>query len=132
MHASNHDQQSVEVSSDTPDPALTITSEQRGRLVVVSVAGNVDMVTAPQLSQLVTETLADAPDGLIIDLSDTDFLASAGMTALINAHSEIGPEGVFGVVARGPSTARPLELMGLNKVFSIYPDVDAALAAMTT
>lgn len=131
MHANDHDRPTAAVSGDSADQGLAITTEQRGQIVVLSVAGNVDMVTAPQLSHTITQALAGAPGGLIIDLTETDFLASAGMTALINAHTEIGPGGAFGVVAQGPSTARPLELMGLNKVFSIYPDVNAAVSAMT-
>lgn len=109
---------------------LKVAVSQRDDVVVLSVVGTVDMLTAAQVTDAVTGALADKPGSIVIDLLQTDFLASAGMTALIAAHEHVTTVGKLAVVADGPSTARPLQLMGLDKVLAIYPTVDAAVAAI--
>jgi len=108
--------------------AITVVSVQHHDVVVLSVAGTIDVLTAPLLTQSVTAALAGRPRGLIIDLTDTVFLASAGMSALLAAHDS-APTGHFSVVADGPSTGRPLKLVGLHLTMTIYPTLDTALAA---
>ncbi|PXW32657.1 UNVERIFIED_CONTAM: anti-anti-sigma factor [Williamsia faeni] len=108
--------------------AITVMSAQHHDLVVLSVAGTIDALTAPLLTDAVTAALAGHPGGLIIDLTDTVFLASAGMSALLVAHAS-APTGHFGVVADGPSTGRPLKLVGLHLAMTIYPTLATALAA---
>ena len=68
---------------------------------------------------------------VVIDLSDVSFLASAGMSLLASTHQKLGGAAGFAVVADGPSTGRPLTLVGLHEVFGIYATVDEALAALT-
>jgi anti-anti-sigma factor len=113
------------------NPALTVITVLHEELVILTVQGSIDGVTAPQLSEAVTAALTGAPGGLIIDLTTTEFLASAGMTALLTAHEAITPTGQFGIVADGPSTSRPLQIMGLDQTMNLYPTLDQAVQAMT-
>lgn len=100
------------------------------RLAVVSVSGCVDMLTAPSLSQAIDSALAKAPSGIIVDLSKVDFLASAGISALIAASDSIGQSGRFGVVADGAATHRPLTLLGLDQIIALYRTLDDALSEL--
>jgi len=109
---------------------LTVVTVAHNELVILTVQGSVDVLTAPQLTEAVAEALTGEPRGLIIDLTTTEFLASAGMTALAAAHEAIAPTGLFGVVADGPSTSRPLQLVGLDQTLTLYPTLDQAIAAM--
>lgn len=109
---------------------VSVVTVRRGDLTVLFVTGTVDLSTASHLSSAVADVVAQRPAGVIIDMSGTDFLASAGMTALVDAHDEIVPDGAFAVVAHGPSTARPLQLVGLDQVFTLYPTLDDALHNM--
>lgn len=111
--------------------ALTVVTVAHHDVAILTVSGSLDVLTAPQLTEAVSDVLAGTPRGLIIDLSTTEFLASAGMTALIAAHDAIAPTALFGVIADGPSTSRPLRLVGLDRTLTLYPTVDQALAAMT-
>lgn len=99
-----------------------------GEMIVLTVAGAVDMLTAPLLSEAVLQALTERPAGVVVDLSKVDFLGSAGMTVLVAAHEQITPAGRFAVVAAGPFTARPLHLVGLDTVFAVFDTLDAALA----
>ncbi|WP_281254440.1 STAS domain-containing protein [Rhodococcoides kyotonense] len=104
----------------------------RGDTVVVTVSGELDLVTAPQLQESVTLVLGKSPTALVIDLSDVGFLASAGMSLLASTHQQLGEEAKFAVVADGPATGRPLSLVGLDQLFGIYATVEEALTALAT
>ncbi len=42
------------------------------------------------------------PTGLVIDFTDVDFLASAGMGVIVAVHEEVGSDMRFCIVADGP------------------------------
>jgi anti-sigma B factor antagonist len=98
------------------------------RVMVLSVREAVDVLSAPQLSEAICEALGLAPTGLIVDLTDVDFLASVGMSVLVSAHHMADAMSVrFGVVADGAATSRPIRLLGINRILTLYPTLDDAL-----
>jgi anti-sigma B factor antagonist len=60
-------------------------------------------------------------------LTRVEFLASAGLNVLAASHAQIAPHTRFGVVANGPATSRPITLLCLDTVFTLYPTLDDAL-----
>jgi anti-sigma B factor antagonist len=76
------------------------------RLVVISVSGSVDTLSAPWLTEAIDSEVAKRPTGMVVDLSDVEFLASAGMSVLLAALGSADHSGRF-VVADGPATHRP-------------------------
>lgn len=70
-----------------PPTAFEVEKSQAGGAVVLTVSGEVDMLTAPELAK----ALHAVPAALIVDLSKVEFLASAGMTILVSAHGEVVP-----------------------------------------
>jgi hypothetical protein len=52
------------------------------------------------------------------------------MSALVTAYEAIAPGGLFGVVADGPSTSRPIQLVGLDQTLTLYATLEQAIAAM--
>lgn len=107
-----------------------ISEEWFGRTVVVSTSGVIDMLTAPQLETSIKSSLTKNPSAVIVDMSDVEFLASAGMGVLVAAHDQAGPGVGFGVVASGPATSRPLKLVGLADIIGLYSTLDEARAAL--
>jgi anti-sigma B factor antagonist len=101
------------------------------RVVVVSVSGMVDMLTAPQLTEAIATAAAKAPAGLIVDLSKVEFLSSAGMSVLVAAHGDVTLSARFGVVADGSATSRPITLLGINDLVALYRTLDAAVSDFT-
>ncbi|GAS93633.1 anti-anti-sigma factor Rsfb [Mycolicibacterium canariasense] len=116
----------------SPDPATCTIDERRiGAVTVLAVTGTVDMITSPQLEAALTAAIAETPQAIIVDLSAVDFLASTGMGVLVAAHDAL-PAGIrFAVVADGPATSRPLDLIGFAGVLGVVPTLDAALSAVT-
>jgi anti-sigma B factor antagonist len=106
---------------------FSIKEENHGETVVLSVVGEIDLVTAPALEESITTALAQRPDMVVVDLSEVDFLASVGMSVLIGCNEQAGTVTRFRLVASGAATFRPMELTGVTDTISIYPTRDQAL-----
>jgi anti-sigma B factor antagonist len=113
-----------------PDGRLDIGETQAGRVVVIAVAGELDMLTAPQLDDAIHSALRKEPTALVVDLTRVDFLGSVAMNLLVGTHREITPTTRFGVVADGPATSRPIKKIGLDSVIALYQTLGEALAAL--
>jgi anti-sigma B factor antagonist len=98
------------------------------RIVVLSVCDAVDLLSAPRLTKAIGDALAKAPDGVIVDLTEVDFLASIGMSILVEALAQASAISArFGVVAEGAATSRPIKLLGLDAIVPLYATLDDAL-----
>jgi anti-sigma B factor antagonist len=107
-----------------------VTETWNGEIAVVAAAGVVDMLTAPQLDDALRKAVANKPEGLVVDLTAVEFLASAGMGVLVAAHDAADDGTRFCVVADGPATSRPLKLVGIADIVPLYTTLDEALAAL--
>jgi anti-sigma B factor antagonist len=117
--------------SETAGPVTCVIDEQWvGRVAVLSVSGVIDMLTAPQLEEAISVSLTKTPSALIVDLTDVEFLASAGMGVLVGAHDQLPSDVRFGVVADGPVTSRPLKLVGIADIVDLFQTRDEALAKL--
>ena len=112
------------------DAGCVINEEWFGRTVVVSASGVVDMLTSPLLEASLTTSLKQKPAAIIVDLSEVEFLASAGMGVLVAAREQAASDIRFGVVASGPATSRPLTLIGLADIIGLYPTLAEARDAL--
>lgn len=114
-------------SGPTRGDGLPIEQSWVHRTVVLRVSGDLDMLTAPALTEAIQAATRHAPTALIVDLSTVRFLASAGMTLLVTAQEELAPSIRFGVVADGPATSRPLRLVGVDRFVPLYQTLCDAL-----
>ncbi|MEO3757825.1 STAS domain-containing protein [Mycobacterium sp. B14F4] len=97
-------------------------------MAVVAASGDLDMLTAPQLRDAVEAALSKKPEGLIVDLTKVEFLGSAGMQVLMEAHNQTdGTDTRFAVVAEGPATSRPLKITGIADLIDLFSSLDVAL-----
>ncbi|MED5814194.1 STAS domain-containing protein [Mycolicibacterium sp. 050232] len=116
-----------------PDPtSCSVKAGRVGEVSVVTVAGTVDMLTAPQLEEAISTAAKDSPSAIVVDLGAVEFLASAGMGVLVAAQEKLGDTARFAVVADGPATSRPLKLVGIAEVVDLFATLDEALAAVQT
>lgn len=117
-------------TTTTANTGCVISEEWFGRTVVLGASGVIDMLTSPQLEVSIATSLEKNPTAIIVDLTDVDFLASAGMGVLVAARDQASPEIGFGVVASGPATSRPLKLVGLAEIVGLFSTLDEARAAL--
>ncbi|MBF6302141.1 STAS domain-containing protein [Nocardia amamiensis] len=104
---------------------LDLQVRERGEVVVVIVHGEVDMASAPQLGAALEEAQRGGKP-LVVDMSEVDFLGSAGLSVLLVASE--AQQARLRVVA-SDAVRRPIELTALDELLSVFPSLDAALAA---
>lgn len=114
----------------TAPTGCVITEDWIGRTAVIAVSGVLDMLTSPQLEATISATVGKNPTAVVVDLTDVEFLASAGMGVLVSARDQSDGKYGFAVVASGPATSRPLKLVGLAEVVGLYSTLDEARAAL--
>lgn len=102
-----------------------------GNAVVVSVTGEIDMLTETQLLDGLNHALAQpGARAVVIDLSGVSFFSSSGIAALATAHTTAAEQNMLlhVVVPRASATYRPLQLTGMTQLLTIHPTRAAALA----
>jgi anti-sigma B factor antagonist len=85
--------------------------------VVLCVAGELDMVTAPEFSDRLNSELAQTDGPVILDLGGVTFMSTAGINALLRADELAGPR--LRVRAMRQPVRRVLELTALLGRFPI-------------
>jgi anti-sigma B factor antagonist len=123
----------VERSSDEPaaEQLVSISRERVDGVIVVTVTGELDMLTTPRLRVAVREVLDEAMgEPVVLDLTAVTFLGSPGLAALVEAVREAGQRGgpLRIVVDHVRPVIRPIQLTGLDDVLTLYETVDEALA----
>ncbi|HET8605266.1 MAG TPA: STAS domain-containing protein [Marmoricola sp.] len=110
---------------------LQIDTHRRGRLVVVTPRGEIDMATSRQFREALEGLVVDGHVHLVVDLDSVTFLDSTGLGALIGARRRTHAfRGSFALLCAGGELPRALELTGLDRVFRILdslPEDDGAL-----
>src|SRR5215471_12141486 len=97
---------------------------------VLPLEGDIDLHVSPVVTESLNAMIKKKPDRIVIDLSRTTYIDSAGMAALILAMQEVEAYGGKFLLSGLQETIRSiLETSRLDGIFRIFPDVDAALAA---
>lgn len=107
---------------------LTVKRSVEGAWTIIHLEGELDLYTTPRAKQEILSVLQSA-EALIVDLDGVDFMDSSGLGALMSGLKRAREKGGKLVLA-GPreAVAKVLSISGLDKVFSIYPNIEAAMA----
>ncbi|QEC46331.1 STAS domain-containing protein [Baekduia soli] len=94
-----------------------------GGSVVVSVLGDVDIATVPQLDAVLTEAAADAGH-VIVDLRAVTFMDSSGLRLLVRKHQSARDSGHIFALGKPVSETvqRLLELTAMDRMF-VFDDL---------
>lgn len=110
---------------------LSITRGQSGGVRVLTVCGEVDLDSAPQLLDALTADGA-AAQVTVVDLGGVTFMDSSGINALIAAHHATQAQGGrLRLAAPSPALSEPFGIVGLTEVIPCHPTLHEALAACT-
>ncbi len=111
---------------------FAVGSERRdGESGVVTVSGEVDMYTAPQLKECMLDLIDGGARRIVIDLSAVTFIDSTALGVLIGGVRRLhGADGAMALVVTSRPVERVLSITGLDRVFSIHATLDEALAAL--
>ncbi|MEI7830465.1 MAG: anti-sigma factor antagonist [Prolixibacteraceae bacterium] len=106
--------------------AITIQTDQP--VTVVIPKGRIDALTSTEVDQAL-RPLIEKENHIIIDLSQCDYLSSAGIRILLVSGKKLTAKGgklfLSGLL---PEVFQVIEMAGLHQIFSLYKSVEAAQA----
>jgi len=113
---------------ENASPATPVLGQHRPN--VLPLEGDIDLHVSPAVTESLNAVIRKKPELIVIDLSRATFIDSAGVAALILAMQEVEAYGGKFFVSGLQETLRSIfETSRLDRIFRIFPDVDAALAA---
>jgi anti-sigma B factor antagonist len=119
----------MESHASLHDSAVSIRRFDDGRgTVIISVAGELDLATAPTLKWALRDELQAGAVHLVLDLSETGFMDSTAIGVLVGIQRTLDAGRRVSLVALQPDVQTTFRLTGLDAAFRIFDAVDDALA----
>lgn len=102
-----------------------------GEVLVLRVAGEVDLLTIDVLQGALTSTLARGPCHLVVDLAELTFCSARGMGLLVQAGRTAAEQGIgYGVTAASHQVDRDWTLLWpISQLPTRYPTAAAGVAS---
>jgi len=96
---------------------------------VIALAGEVDLYTAPEFKQQLLDVIGQGGKDVVVDFSDTTFIDSTTLGVLVGGVKRLrAQDGRLSLVCSDRNIRKIFEITGLDRVFTIYPTRDEALA----
>lgn len=100
---------------------LSIDHHRQGDYAVMTLAGEIDVYTAPLLREKWIELLNAGEANFILDMTEVTFLDSTGLGVLVGGMKRIrSGDGDIRLVCNGEKILKVFRITGLTKVFPIY------------
>ena len=110
---------------------MEIREDRRDDVLVVAPAGRIDSSSSGALERRLLEHVSGGEKRIVMDLSDVDYISSAGLRVLLLAANKLRPQGgQFVLCSLGQSVREVFELAGFTPIFSIEPSRELALARL--
>ena len=96
-------------------------------VLILSADGGIDSMSAEELISELGKLVDAGARKLIVDCSRLGFISSYGIAVLVRLHKKLAERGGdVKLAALESRVARLIALVGLERVFPIYPNVDDA------
>ena len=101
------------------------------RAFVVKGLGRIDSAVAPDVERILTELL-EKNKAIIIDMSDIEFVSSAGWWSIIRIQKELKKRGRgnLTLVGLNQNVRESMDLIGILPYFTIYDDLVDSVGSM--
>lgn len=101
--------------------------DERDGYAVVRLTGEVDLGTSPEARQAILGCL-QKKHHLLVDLSGVEYIDSSGVASLVEGYQLSRSANLdFGLIGVSDAAMNVLRLARLDKVFPIYPSLEARL-----
>jgi anti-sigma B factor antagonist len=99
-------------------------------VVVVRLTGELDISGAEPAGQRITDAVPSSARGLVIDMSQLDFIDSSGVSMLFALARRVANrrQELRVVAPEGKPVARVLGIVEFDRAAPVHPDLDSALA----
>lgn len=109
------------------DHLINVEASERDGALVITVAGELDIGSVPELSESIEGIDWDRYDRVIFDLLDVSFMDSSGLGALIALRNQHPDTDMALVTADEGLVTKVLDLTSMKDLFPIYSSAEAAL-----
>ena len=107
------------------------TEKLDGDAYVISLAGEVDLYTAPEFKQQLLDVIGQGGKEVIVEFSNTTFIDSTTLGVLVGGVKRLRTtDGQLSLVCSDRNITKIFEITGLDRVFTIYPTRDEAVAKL--
>jgi anti-sigma B factor antagonist len=108
--------------------------EREDQTVIAVVTGEVDMSNAASVRQQIAEAVTPNDDAVLVDLSDLEFIDSAGLHSLIELATVLDErrQQFLLCVPKESQIGRAIEIIGLPRAVRVHADRAEALEAART
>ena len=117
--------------SDQAPSAFEIVEYDSGNVPGLTVRGELDMASGPQLERAVDTAIRESVGAFVLDLCDLEFLDSSGLSVVLRARAMLARDDrALAIVCPPGSVRRLMEMAGVADLLFLYDsraDVHAAL-----
>ena len=97
---------------------LNIEKKQEGKDLTVALTGRLDTVTAPELESELAASLDDV-ENLVIDMTDLEYISSAGLRVLLTAQKTMNQKGSMKLTNVNETVMEIFDVTGFVDILTI-------------
>ena len=108
--------------------ALEIAFKNEKGKTIAAVNGRLDAMSAPEFEKSVLEQVESGTDNLIVDLSQVDYISSAGLRSILVIAKKLRSKaGELAVAGLKDTVKEVFEISGFNTILPLFDTVSQAL-----
>ena len=97
--------------------------------LILQPAGRIDGATARSFEETALALMADAPSNVVVDMTNVNYLSSAGLRSLLIIAKQIkSGGGAAALCGLSENVAAVITVSGFNAIFGVHDDANAARA----
>lgn len=109
---------------------LHYASSKNGGITIIKLGGSLDIQSAPELSAKLGGEIDGGAKKIILDMSGVDYIASAGLGAIISVNGKLKARGgEIRVSGMSDKIGKIFSLLGFSNLFKTYKNDEEALTS---
>ncbi len=107
---------------------MNVQISSNNNYTVLSVHGRIDTITAASFENVVLEVIEKGVLRIVVDCDGLEYISSSGLRVFLVAQKKMmSTSGVLKLSGLQPPIQEIFDISGFSQIFSIFPDVDAAV-----
>ncbi|MEO5671740.1 MAG: STAS domain-containing protein [Ramlibacter sp.] len=107
---------------------MSLELETRGDVAILRPVGRLDSASSSEAERIVGERLEAGCRRMVFDLSDMDYISSAGLRVILIAGKKLrGQQGKLAIAGMRDTVREVFEMSGFMTLFAVTPDLAAAI-----
>lgn len=110
---------------------MEIRTAKEGTATIVTVAGKLDAVTAPEYEKAISALIQSGDIRLIMDFAELGYISSAGLRVILAAAKQIkARDGRLAFANLSGNVREVFDISGFGGIFALHGSVSDALAGL--